>query len=178
MFLSLLQYIQYNFYYSLILLNTFFNTILSVLLLPWLCSRRSTEMFNGKIYLENAIYSCSCKNTSVLRLIPTCSTNCSWDLLMVMAKVSLTGNWSLLSGTNSVFVLGNSLILGINITFSVNLLFLLIILHWSTFLLTFNTTILVPLQSPSPGPKFLSKITEQPTLRQSKTGNNPLVLSC
>jgi len=55
---------------------------------------------------------------------------------------------------------------------------LLIILHWSTFLLTFNTTILVPLQSPSPGSKFLNKITGEPTLRQSKAGDNPPALSC
>ena len=177
MFLSPLQHIQYNFYYSLILLNTSLYTILSVLLLSWLCSGRSTEIFNSEVHLENATYSCPCENTDVLRLIPTCSTDCPWDLLMVMAKASLTGNWSLLSGTGSVSALGDSLILGINTTFPANLLSLLIILHWSTFFLTFNTTILVPLQSPSPGSKFLSRITGQPTLRQSKAEGNSPVLS-
>jgi len=72
---------------------------------------------------------------------------------------------SLLSGTGNVSALDDNLILGINTTLPLNLLSLLIILHWSTFLLTFNTTILVPLQSPSSGSKFLSKITGQPTLR-------------
>ena len=45
-----------------------------------------------------------------------------WDLLMVIAKASLTGNWSLLSGTGNVSVLGDNLILGINIILPLNLL--------------------------------------------------------
>jgi len=73
------------------------------------------------------------ENTDVYKLIPIYSTDYPWDLLMVIAKVSLVRNWSLLSGTGNVFALGNNLILGINITFFLNLLFLLIILHWSTF---------------------------------------------
>jgi len=81
-------------------------------------------------------------------------------------------------GTGNVSALGDNLILGINTTLPLNLLSLLIILHWSTFLLTFNTTILVPFQSPSPGSKFLNEITAEPTLRQSKAEGNPPALSC
>ena len=78
---------------------------------------------------------------------------------MIIEKASLIGNWSLLSSTGNVSALDDNLILGINTIFSLNLLFLLVILHWSTFLLIFNTTILVLLQSSSPGSKFLNKIT-------------------
>ena len=91
---------------------------------------------------------------------------------MIIAKANLTRNWGLLSGTSNVSALGDNLILGINTTLSLNLLSLLIILHWSTFLLTFNTTILVPLQSPSSGSKLLNKITGEPTLRQRKARDN------
>ena len=93
---------------------------------------------------------------------------------MVIAKASLTENWSLLSGTGNVSVLDNNLILRINTTLPLNFLSLLIILYWSTFLLTFNTTILISLQSSSPGSKFLNKITGQLTLRQSKARDNLL----
>ena len=129
--------------YNLILLNTSLYTTLSVLLLFQLCSGRSTEIFNAKVHLENATWSCPYKNTDICKLIPICSTDCPWDLLIVIAKASLTENWSLLSGTGNMSVLGNNLILGINITFPLNLLLLLIILYYSTFLLIFNTTILV-----------------------------------
>ena len=118
---------------------------------------------------------CPWENTDVCKLIPTCSTDYPWDLLIVIANASLTGNWSLLSGTGNVSALGDNLILGINTTLPLNLLSLLIILYWSIFLLTFNTTILVPLQSPSPGSKFLNKITGEPTLRQSKAGSIELL---
>ena len=93
---------------------------------------------------------------------------------MVIAKASLTENWSLLSGTGNVSVLDDNLILRINTTLPLNFLSLLIILYWSTFLLTFNTTILISLQSSSPRSKFLNKITGQLTLRQSKARDNLL----
>ena len=40
--------------YNLMLLNTSLYTTLSVLLLSWLCSERSTEMFRGEVHLEKA----------------------------------------------------------------------------------------------------------------------------
>ena len=43
-----------NTIYNLMLLNTSLYTTLSILLLSWLCSGRSTEMFRGEVHLEKA----------------------------------------------------------------------------------------------------------------------------
>ena len=58
------------------LLNTSLYTTLSVLLLSWLCSGRSTKMFRDEVHLEKATQSCPWGNTDVCKLIPTCSTDC------------------------------------------------------------------------------------------------------
>jgi len=44
------------------------------------------------------------------------------------------------------------------------------LIHWSILLLMFNTTILIPLQSPSPGFKFLNKMAGQLTKLYDRHG--------
>ena len=89
--------------YNLMLLNTSLYTTLSVLLLSWLCSGRSTEV---KYILKRPHkVVCPWENTDVCKLIPTYSTNCPWDLLIIIVKASLTGNWSLLSSTNNIVMI-------------------------------------------------------------------------
>ena len=63
---------------------------------------------------------------------------------MIIAKASLTGNRSLLSGTGNVSTLGDNLILGINTTLPLNLLSLLIEHHGLEFL---DATHFLPLET-------------------------------
>ena len=128
-------------------------------------------MLCTEVTREIATYNCPCVNTAFLRSNPTWSTDCPCDLLMVIAKQTLTGNCRRQNSKGTWVFDGVKPRRGMNVVVPacspVNSL------TSKTRLLSRVTTARVPLQTPSPGFKFLNTITGHPTFNFNFESGNP-----
>src|SRR5271154_784899 len=135
--------------------------------LPLSSSFNSTFNLSPDVHRESPTYNCPCENTGVLKYNPTCVSDCPWLLFTVIANASRSGNCFLRNGIGRSSAVGANVILGINTIFPPNLLSLLIILHFNTFLLISNTLNQVSLHNPfdaSRHPIFNSKSASESEL--------------
>ena len=68
------------------------HTIFTVFV-PFLFSGNNTLTQDSDVHWERATYNCPWEKTGVCKSNPTFATDCPWDLLMIIAKASWTGNW-------------------------------------------------------------------------------------
>ena len=80
----------------------------------------ANRRLSGELTLEQATYSCPWVNTCPLNQTPANFKVWPWDLLIVMAKAALTGNWRRCHSNGYSFGLGMKMILGIRTNLSVS----------------------------------------------------------
>ena len=93
------------------------EAILYLVFVPFSFSGNNTLIQDSEVQQERATYNCPWEKTGVCKSNPTFATDCPWDLLMVIAKASWTGNWWHLNFTGISSAEGSNDILGIKTVF-------------------------------------------------------------
>ena len=132
-----------------------------IVLEPFSCSGNKTLIRDSEVQCERATYNYPWEKTEVCRSKPTFATDWPWDLLMVIANASRTGNWWQLNLTGISSADGSSDILGIKTVFPHPTPER--ILHSKTCGLILVRIRWVPLQRPLDASKFQSSIKGLPT---------------
>ena len=135
---------------------------------------RCTLIWDSEVQQERATYNCPWEKTGVWKSNPTFATDCPWDLLMVIAKASQTGNWWCLNFTGIFSAEGSNDILGIKTVFPYPTPE--IILHSKKWGLNLVRIRWAPLQRPLEGSRLHSSIKGEPTSNVRCESGRPLTV--